>query len=137
MNNVIEPGACHWCGKHCGGTCLKLTESTQMKTSDPAYWMLKDGHRSTPTIHRDGCYICDDPEFAAMGLPLCRRREPWAHPRRRRGLRRLRLQRAGRLRAGAGREGAAGVTCASCYQSFSGPWCDRCDTWPCDCKDDE
>jgi hypothetical protein len=71
MNNVIEPGACHWCGKHCGGTCLKLTESTQMKTSDPAYWMLKDGHRSTPTIHRDGCYICDDPEFAAMGLPLC------------------------------------------------------------------
>ena len=71
MTNVIEPGTCHWCGKHCGGTCLGLTASTQMKTSDPAYWMLKDGFTSTPKVHRDGCYICSDPEYAAMGLPLC------------------------------------------------------------------
>ena len=72
MGNVIEPGTCHWCGKHCGGTCLGLTQSTQMKTSDPAYWMLKDGKTSTPQVHRAGCYICEDPEFAAMGLPLCK-----------------------------------------------------------------
>jgi hypothetical protein len=43
-----------------------------MKTSDPAYWMLKDGHTSTKEVHRDDCYICRDPEFAQMGLPLCK-----------------------------------------------------------------
>lgn len=62
---------CHWCGKQCGGTCLGLTSSTQMKTDDPAYWMLRDGHASTKTAHDDNCYICRDPEFAQMGLPLC------------------------------------------------------------------
>ena len=44
---------------------------TKMKPSDPAYWMLSDGVTSTPTVYRAGCYICDDPEFAQMGLPLC------------------------------------------------------------------
>jgi len=72
MTNVIEPGVCHWCHEHCGGTCLQLTASTQMKPSDPAYWMLSDSHTSTPQVYRAGCYICDDKEFAAMGLPLCR-----------------------------------------------------------------
>ena len=24
--------------------------------------------------------------------------------------------------------------CPSCYQSFSGPWCDNCDAWPCTCR---
>ena len=47
-----------------------------MKTTDPAYWMLEDGlkdpsKRTVKTIHRNGCYICEDPEFALMGLPLC------------------------------------------------------------------
>lgn len=23
--------------------------------------------------------------------------------------------------------------CSGCYDSFSGPWCDNCDTWPCRC----
>lgn len=23
--------------------------------------------------------------------------------------------------------------CSGCYVSFSGPWCDNCDTWPCMC----
>jgi hypothetical protein len=23
--------------------------------------------------------------------------------------------------------------CSGCYDSFSGPWCDNCDTWPCTC----
>ena len=42
-----------------------------MVPEDPAYFLLKDGHTSTKTIHRDGCYICNDPEFAQMGLPVC------------------------------------------------------------------
>ena len=63
---------CRWCGEDCGGTCLRLTGSTQMRTDDPAYWMLRDGHTTTPTVRRAGCYICEDPEFAQMGLSLCR-----------------------------------------------------------------
>lgn len=73
--NVITPGSCHWCGKDCGGTCLGVNHEggpRQMKTSDPAYWMLKDGHTSKPEVHRDGCYICEDPEFAQMGMSLCK-----------------------------------------------------------------
>lgn len=51
--------------------------SAPMRPDDPSYWMLKRGRRdpskrSVPTAHRDGCYICEDPEFALMGLPLCR-----------------------------------------------------------------
>ena len=38
---------------------------------DPCRFMLYDGITSTPTVYRDGCYICEDPEFAQMGLPLC------------------------------------------------------------------
>ena len=48
------------------------------KTSenDPAFWLLERGikdptQRSKPTVHKDGCYICDDPEYSLMGLPLC------------------------------------------------------------------
>jgi hypothetical protein len=40
--------------------------------TDKAAWMLHDGKTSTPVVHRKGCYICEDPEFAQMGLPLCR-----------------------------------------------------------------
>lgn len=40
---------------------------------DPAYWMLEDDFTSTPVVHDDNCYICRDPEFAQMGLPLCRK----------------------------------------------------------------
>lgn len=46
--------------------------SIPMKEDDPAYWMLEDDFTSTPVIYREGCYICEDPEFAQMGLPLCR-----------------------------------------------------------------
>lgn len=50
--------------------------SAPLKSSDPAYWLLEQGlkdptKRSRKTVHRDGCYICEDPEFALMGLPLC------------------------------------------------------------------
>ena len=40
-------------------------------THDPANWMLKDGHTSSTTVYNRSCYICRDPEFAQMGLPLC------------------------------------------------------------------
>jgi hypothetical protein len=46
--------------------------SKPMQPGDPAYWMLTDDVTSTPVAYRAGCYICEDPEFAAMGLPLCR-----------------------------------------------------------------
>jgi hypothetical protein len=50
--------------------------SIPLKPDDPAYWMLEQGRndpskRSTTTVYRDGCYICEDPEFSLMGLPLC------------------------------------------------------------------
>ena len=45
--------------------------SLPMKSSDPAYWMLSDGVTTTPTVYNKNCYICNDPEFAQMGLPLC------------------------------------------------------------------
>jgi len=45
-----------------------------MKPNDPAYWMLFDGFESKPNleIYDPDCYICNDPEFAQMGLPLCK-----------------------------------------------------------------
>ena len=47
--------------------------SIPMKPDDPAYWMLTDGFESKPNldIYNPDCYICNDPEFAQMGLPLC------------------------------------------------------------------
>ena len=45
----------------------------KMRKDDPAYWMLHDGVETKPVVHSDTCYICRDPEFAQMGLPLCRR----------------------------------------------------------------
>lgn len=50
--------------------------SIPLKKDDPAYWMLEQGlkdpsKRSTTTVYKAGCYICEDPEFALMGLPLC------------------------------------------------------------------
>jgi len=64
--------------------------SVPLRKDDPAYWMLQKGYAEqyridnheitadeatwiTPKdIHKDGCYICEDPEFALMGLPLCK-----------------------------------------------------------------
>jgi len=45
--------------------------SIPLKENDPAYWMLLDEHTTKPTVFRASCYICEDPEFAQMGLPLC------------------------------------------------------------------
>ena len=67
-------GTCFWCQQACGGTCLGVDHPhgpVQMRPDDPAYWLLSTGHVSTKEVHREGCYICEDPEFAQMGLPLC------------------------------------------------------------------
>lgn len=63
--------------------------SVPMKKDDPAYWMLETGRleewavatgqisedeatwRSKSTVYNSRCYICNDPEFSLMGLPLC------------------------------------------------------------------
>ena len=45
---------------------------TVTQPDDPAYMLLQDGFTSTPTVYKRGCYICEDPEFAQMGLPLCK-----------------------------------------------------------------
>lgn len=47
--------------------------SKPIKKDDPAYFLLEDGFTSKRTIFKKGCYICEDPEFALMGLPLCYR----------------------------------------------------------------
>lgn len=47
--------------------------STKMRPGDPAFWMLFDGVETTPVVYSTNCYICNDPEFAQMGLPLCRK----------------------------------------------------------------
>lgn len=46
---------------------------TVTQPDDPAYALLQDAYTTSPTVYRKGCYICEDPEFAQMGLPLCRR----------------------------------------------------------------
>lgn len=46
--------------------------SVPMKPGDPAYYLLTDDFTTTPTVHDPNCYICNDPEFAQMGLPLCK-----------------------------------------------------------------
>lgn len=43
------------------------------RLDDPAHVLLTDGHTSSTTVHDANCYICNDPEFAQMGLPLCRK----------------------------------------------------------------
>lgn len=51
--------------------------SAPMKPGDPAYWMLEQGlidsskRSTTDAPYRASCYICCDPEFSLMGLPLC------------------------------------------------------------------
>lgn len=44
---------------------------TVTQPSDPAYVLLSTGPATTPTTYSKTCYICNDPEFAQMGLPLC------------------------------------------------------------------
>lgn len=57
--------------RHQAGDDGALAHSVASKPYDPAFALLLDGKTSTPVVHLEGCYICEDPEFAAMGLPLC------------------------------------------------------------------
>lgn len=47
--------------------------SVKMSPDDPAYFMLDNPNipRTPVTVYLEGCYICEDDEFARMGLPLC------------------------------------------------------------------
>ena len=50
--------------------------SIPLPPDDPCQWMLQQGikdptKRSVSTVYDPDCYICRDPEFALMGLPLC------------------------------------------------------------------
>ncbi len=63
--------------------------SVPLKSNDPSYWMLQNGvaedwavatgqlseddrtWKTKTTVYNSSCYICKDPEFALMGLPLC------------------------------------------------------------------
>lgn len=57
--------------------------SVPLRPDDPAYWMLQRGideqGNDVPNtgwvkesqVDNSSCYICNDPEFALMGLPLC------------------------------------------------------------------
>ena len=62
--------------RYLDGDLGALDHSVAHHPRDAAFWMLLDGKTSTPVVHRRGCYICEDPEYAAMGLPLC-----WKCPR--------------------------------------------------------
>jgi hypothetical protein len=59
----------------CDDVELRVEMSVPMRPDDPAYWMLFDEFTSTPAkgVYDPFCYICRDPEFAQMGLPLCRK----------------------------------------------------------------
>lgn len=67
-----------------------IAMSEPLKPGDPAMWMLQRGQNEAwavatgqisedettwitkTTVYNDRCYICRDPEFALMGLPLCK-----------------------------------------------------------------
>lgn len=61
------------CGTVLSADNLPLRNTPQMPVNDPCYFMLEDGHETRPETHNPDCYICRDPEFAQMGLPLCRK----------------------------------------------------------------
>ena len=71
INEPVE--ICAGCARAIEQEHAKGGQSTKMRPGDPASRMLFDGVETTPIIHRQGCYICEDPEFARMGLPLCRK----------------------------------------------------------------
>lgn len=80
---------------------------TVTQPHDPAYALLQDDYRSTTQAEHDPtCYICEDPEFAQMGLPLCR-----TCPR---------CQAGGR----AGHIPADDIECTVCGYIQDGPWCE-------------
>lgn len=58
------------------GTIWKMGKTvpiTVTQSDDMAFLLLHDGIETTPVIYKTSCYVCEDPEFAQMGLPLCRK----------------------------------------------------------------
>lgn len=47
------------------------TPRMHQRPNDPAYKLLDNVPVTEQKVHRKGCYICEDREFARMGLPLC------------------------------------------------------------------
>lgn len=47
------------------------TPRMHQRPDDPAYFLLDNAPTTTQRVHRKRCYICEDREFARMGLPLC------------------------------------------------------------------
>lgn len=40
--------------------------------TDAEKWLYDNPNvHSTPTVYRDSCYICRDPDYAQMGMSLC------------------------------------------------------------------
>jgi hypothetical protein len=60
-----------WLGRLAAGAHAAGNASVAANPMDPAHVLLFTGYQSVPVVHLDGCYICEDPEFAAMGMPLC------------------------------------------------------------------
>ena len=44
----------------------------KMRKDDPARWLIFTPEFTVPEVFNANCYICLDPEFAQMGLPLCK-----------------------------------------------------------------
>jgi hypothetical protein len=67
----IMPGAFTLCPEH--GRIVRVNH-TVTRPGDLAFALLLDDFTTTPVrgLYRESCYICRDPEFAQMGLPLCR-----------------------------------------------------------------
>jgi hypothetical protein len=68
----VTPGEQSFLDQLAAGARNAGNASVAANPRDGAFWMLFDGKTSVQVVHRPGCYICEDPEFAAMGLPLCR-----------------------------------------------------------------
>ncbi len=59
--NRLEQPSC----PKCGNTAQKL------RVGDPALDLLDKVEPTKPTVHRKGCYICEDSEYSRLGMPLC------------------------------------------------------------------
>jgi len=56
---------------HGQGPSQHSTPRMHQRPNDPAIELLKDDFVTTPRVMRIGCYICEDMEFARMGMSLC------------------------------------------------------------------
>lgn len=69
QDGLVTIGSLVRCQEGCEG--LHRVTRTITRVEDPAFRLLLDDFTTTPVVYREGCYICNDSEFAQMGLPLC------------------------------------------------------------------